>query len=63
MSQFPYQADVKVELTNLMQQIAVGELELRIEKVYPFDEAIDALNKTRTRRARGKVVIDLEKNM
>lgn len=56
-SQFPYKADVKEELTKMLNQIVQKDMHVTIEKVYPFEEAIDALNKTRTRRARGKVVI------
>lgn len=56
----PYQLDVRTELGELMAQIASGELHLELERVYPFDEALDALAKVRTRRARGKVVISLE---
>ena len=55
-----YQADVKQELTTMMRQIAKNEMQLTIEKVYPFDKALEALQKTRTRHARGKVVIEVE---
>lgn len=54
-----HQADVKQELTEMMKQITTGKMQLTIEKVYPFFEALDALHKTSTRRARGKVVIDM----
>lgn len=53
------QADIKQELIAMINQIAKKEIQLTIEKVYPFEEALDALHKTMTRRARGKVVIDL----
>lgn len=56
----PYQLDVRAELGELMAQIASGELHLELERVYPFDEALDALAKVQTRRARGKVVISLD---
>lgn len=56
-NQFPYQADVKKELTKMLNQIVQNDMHVTIEKIYPFDEAIEALNKTRTRSARGKIVI------
>ncbi|MGM8365002.1 NADP-dependent oxidoreductase [Virgibacillus sp. W0181] len=55
-----HQVDIKQELTTLMEQIKKNEIQLTIEKIYPFANALDALQKTTTRRARGKVVIDLE---
>lgn len=55
-----HQSDVKQELTTMMKEIISGKLQLTIEKVYPFDEALDALEKTNTRRARGKAVINME---
>ena len=56
----PYQLDVGAELGKLMEQIASGQVHLELERVYPFDEALDALAKVQTRRARGKVVLQLE---
>ncbi len=55
------QTDIKEELIEMVDQISNHEMKLTIEKIYPFDEALSALQKTTTRRARGKVVIDLEK--
>lgn len=55
-----HHADVSEELTTMMQKINKKEIQLTIEQVYPFEEALDALQKTTTRRARGKVVIDLK---
>ncbi|WP_438313038.1 quinone oxidoreductase family protein [Sporosarcina sp. FA9] len=54
-----HNADIKDELEKLMNQIATNEIQLTIEKVYPFEEALDALHKTMTRHAQGKLVIDL----
>lgn len=56
-----HDVDVKQELKTMMAQIARNEIQLTIEKVYPFAQALDALQKTTTRHARGKIVIDLEK--
>lgn len=51
--------EIKDELAKLMDQIATDEIQLTIEKVYPFEEALDALDKTTKRHARGKLVINL----
>lgn len=55
-----HQSNVRQELTTLMKDITTDKVELIIEKVYQFENALDALHKTNTRRARGKVVIDME---
>lgn len=56
----PHQADIHHELKTMMKQVAKNDIQLTIEQIYPFDKALDALHKTTTRHARGKVVIDLE---
>lgn len=55
----PYQLDVREELGALMAHIASSALHLEIERVHPFDEALAALAKVQTRRARGKIVISM----
>lgn len=57
--QFPYQVDVKEELTQLMDKIASSEIKVTIERKYPFEKGLEALEKTGTRRARGKLVITM----
>lgn len=49
--------DVRQALTQMLADVARKELHVEIEQVYPFESALDALHKTQTRRARGKVVI------
>ena len=49
--------DVREELIDLMNKIALNEVKLFIEKIYNFEDALEALNKKGTRRARGKSVI------
>lgn len=53
--------DVREDLLIIMQQLIAGEIIQTIEKVYPFSEAIEALDKVKTRHNRGKLVITLEK--
>lgn len=59
MTGIPYQADVRDELVRLVAEIAAGKVHVELERVYPFEEALAALAKVRTRRARGKVVLRL----
>ena len=53
----PYQADVRGELVELMLDVAAGKMHVEIEQVYPFEDALAALAKVQTRRARGKSVL------
>lgn len=47
------------EMNQLVQDVASGKIKLVIEKEYIFDEALDALEKTETRHARGKLVVKM----
>lgn len=60
MDGIPYQVDIRDELVQLMTDVAERELRVEIERVYPFDEALAALAKVQTRRARGKLVLQLD---
>lgn len=54
-----YQVDVSAELTTLMADIVDGKIQLFIEQIYPFVDALIALGKVQTRHARGKSVLSL----
>ena len=56
----PYHVDVRKELAQLIAEAASGVIHVELERVYPFDEALSALAKVRTRSARGKSVLSLE---
>lgn len=56
---FPYQLGVTEELTHLVNKIHEGDITLTIERTFPFEEGLEALQKVSTRRARGKVVITM----
>lgn len=58
--QLPQQVDVQDELAALFDAIHIGALKLTIEKVYPFSEGLEALEKTGTRHARGKLVLTMD---
>ena len=47
------------ELIELTDEISNERLKVVIEKVYPFEDALDALKKTETRHARGKLVVKM----
>lgn len=55
--QFPHRADTRDDMARLVGDIAAGHLHLEIERVYPFAEALSALEKTETRHAKGKVIV------
>lgn len=60
MTGIPYDVDVSDELAHLMEEIVAEQIHVELEQVYPFDDALVALAKVRTRSARGKVVLSLE---
>lgn len=60
MNGIPYQVDIRDELVQLMTDIAKGEIRVELEQVYPFEQALAALAKVQTRRARGKIVLRLD---
>lgn len=57
--QFEYHEDSQDLLNNFVSDIAEGKIRLVIEHIYPFAQAIDALEKTETRHAKGKLVVSL----
>jgi NADPH:quinone reductase-like Zn-dependent oxidoreductase len=50
----------KAELAGLTAEVASGYVHVEVERVYTFERGIEALEKTETRRARGKLVLTLE---
>ena len=56
----PYQLDVQKELEEMMDDLVKGKLQIEIEKVFPFREALSALASKSKQHARGKTVISLE---
>lgn len=47
------------EVERLLSAIADGSIRVTIEAEYPFDRALEALEKTETRHARGKLVVKM----
>lgn len=58
--QMDHQLFTNNELIELVNQISNEKVKIVIEKEYPFLHALDALEKTETRRARGKVVVKID---
>jgi NADPH:quinone reductase-like Zn-dependent oxidoreductase len=52
--------DVRDELQALMNQVVSGDIRLTIDRVYPFSEAIAALEQVKTRHTRGKIVLSMQ---
>lgn len=55
--QMGHQLFTNSEMIELVAKISEEKINLVIEKEYPFSEALEALKKTETRSARGKVVV------
>ncbi|WP_047863728.1 NADP-dependent oxidoreductase [Rubrobacter aplysinae] len=47
------------ELSRLAEDVAAGRVRVVIERAYPFEQGIEALQKTETRHAQGKVVLTM----
>lgn len=57
--QFVHREDAAEDMGQLIDDITAGRIRLVLEHVYPFEEALSALEKTETRHARGKVVVSV----
>lgn len=55
--QFMHRADARRDMADLLAAIADGRIRVVLERIYPFTEAVAALEKTETRHARGKLVV------
>lgn len=56
--QFQHRGEAaRADMAQLINDIASGQVRLVLEHVYPFDEAMAALEKTETRHARGKLAV------
>ncbi|MEO6809564.1 MAG: NADP-dependent oxidoreductase [Isosphaeraceae bacterium] len=51
--------EAKKALGQLASEVASGAIHVEVERTYPFDQGIEALEKTETRHARGKIVLTL----
>lgn len=58
--QMGHQLFTNQEMIEVINKISQKKVKVVIEKEYPFKEALDALKKTETRRARGKLIVALD---
>ena len=59
-TQLQHHDDTGAMMLGLAADIAAGRIKQVIEQIFPFRQALDALQKTETRHARGKTVVSLE---
>lgn len=57
--QFQHHADTATALAKLVSNVAEGRPRLVLERIYPFKQALEALEKTETRHARGKLTVTM----
>ena len=57
--QLSHRLDSQQAMTGLISNIADGSIDVVIDHIYPFDQAVEALEKTELRHARGKVVVEV----
>lgn len=55
--QMNHHDDMYPRISELLNSISKGEIKIVIEKEYPFEQALQALEKTETKHARGKQVV------
>lgn len=55
--QITHRADASQDMAELLAAITDGRIRLTLERIYPFQEALAALEKTETRHARGKLIV------
>lgn len=58
--QLQHQLGTQQAIGRLLEDIATGQIRIVIERVYPFEQAVEALEKTETRHARGKLVVSAQ---
>lgn len=57
--QLQHRLNLRKDVGQLAQDIVSGKIDMVLEHIYPFKDALKALEKTETRHARGKLVITL----
>jgi NADPH:quinone reductase-like Zn-dependent oxidoreductase len=51
--------ETRQELSQLATDVAARRVRVVVERVYPFERGVEALEKTETRHARGKIILTL----
>lgn len=55
--QFQHQLSFQAAIGDLIKDILADNVHIHIEHIYTFSDALDALHKTETRHAQGKLVV------
>lgn len=55
--QMGHHNDTREKIMEMVDAVSKGEIRVVIEKDYPFEQALDALKKTETRHAKGKLIV------
>jgi NADPH:quinone reductase-like Zn-dependent oxidoreductase len=55
--QMGHKNDTQQTVVQLIRAMSDGEIQIVIEKEYAFEQALEALKKTETRHARGKLIV------
>lgn len=58
-SQMRHDPGTRPQFLQMAEDVASGRMRVVIEQVFPFQQAVAALEKTETRHARGKVVVNI----
>ena len=58
-AQMMHSPHTRAEFLEMASDVAAGRLRVVIEKIYCFDQAVEALEKTETGHARGKIVVNV----
>jgi len=58
--QIEHHPETRKELIQLVSDVAAGRMRVIIESTYPFEQGLEALQKTEARHARGKTVLTMD---
>jgi NADPH:quinone reductase-like Zn-dependent oxidoreductase len=57
--QMMHHPETRQDLTQLAADVAAGRVRVVIDRIYPFEQGLEALEKTASRHARGKIILTL----
>ncbi len=57
--QMMHHPETQQDLTQLAADVAAGRVRVVIDRIYPFEQGLEALEKTASRHARGKIILTL----
>jgi NADPH:quinone reductase-like Zn-dependent oxidoreductase len=57
--QMLHHAETRQDLARLANDVAAGHVRVEVEKVYPLERGLEALGKSMTRHARGKIIVTM----